>query len=262
MDLSRYGPWAVVTGASAGLGEEFAKRLAAAGLNLVLVARRKERLEALAAELSGRHRVEVRALALDLAREEAVAELDGATAELEVGLVVNNAGFGAMGLFLDQDLPRLKEMVRLNCLAVLEVAHRFGRRLAARGRGGLIVTASLAGFQACPYMAAYGATKGFDLLLGEGLAHEMKRHGVDLLVLCPGATRTEFGQVAGSTGGGASMEAGPVVAAALRALGRKTTLVTGLSNKAAAFLGRFFPRRALTALTAIALKPMVPPERR
>jgi len=262
MDTLRYGPWAVVTGASAGLGEEFARRLAAEGLNLVLVARRKDRLDRLAAELSGRHGVTVRALALDLAREGAVAELDAATAELDVGLVVDNAGFGAMGLFLDQDLERLEEMVRLNCLAVLQVAHRFGRRLAARGRGGLVVTASLAGFQACPYMAAYGATKGFDLLLGEALAYEMRRHGVDLLVLCPGATRTEFGQVAGSAGGGASREAEPVVAAALRALGRKTTRITGLSNKVAAFLGRLFPRRTFTSLTALALKPMVPPERR
>ncbi len=262
MDTRRYGPWAVVTGASAGLGEEFARRLAAHGLNLVLVARRKERLEGLAAELSAKHGVAARPVVLDLAREGAVDELDAATSDLDVGLVVDNAGFGAMGLFLDQDLKRLEEMVRLNCLAVLQVAHRFGRRLAARGRGGLVVTASLAGFQACPYMGAYGATKGFDLLLGEALAYELKRHGVDILVLCPGATKTEFGQVAGSAGGGASMEAGPVVAAALRALGRKTTLVTGLSNKAAAFLGRLIPRRPFTALTALALRPMVPPERR
>lgn len=262
MDLSRYGPWAVVTGASAGLGEEFARRLAAEGFSLVLVARRKDRLEALARELSEKHGVEVRPLALDLLREGAVEELDGKTAGLDVGLVVDNAGFGYMGLFLDQDLARLQEMVRLNCLVVLEVAHRFGRRLRARGRGGLVVTASLAGFQACPYMGAYGATKGFDLLLGESLAHEWKRHGLDVLVLNPGATRTEFGQVAGSTGGGASMDAGPVVAAALRSLGRKTTLVTGLSNKAAAFLGRLFPRRTVTTLTALTLRPMVPPEKR
>lgn len=262
MDKHRYGPWAVVTGASAGLGEEFARRLAAAGLNVVLAARRKDRLNALATELSERFGVKALALALDLARDGAVAELDAATSELDVGLVVDNAGFGAMGLFLDQDLGRLEEMVRLNCLAVLQVAHRFGRRLVQRRRGGLVVTASLAGFQACPFMAAYGATKGFDLLLGEGLAHEMKRHQVDVLVLCPGATRTEFGRVAGSTGSGASMEAGPVVAAALRALGRKTTLIPGLSNRVAAFLGRFLPRRTLTALTALTLRPMVLPERR
>ncbi len=262
MNLSKYGPWAVITGASAGLGEQFALQLAAQGMNLFLTARRGERLEALAQTIRRSSGVEVRFLALDLAAPGAPEALDRATADLEVGLVVNNAGFGGMGRFLDQDLGRLEEMIRLNCLAVTEVAYRFGRRLRARGRGGMIVVASLAGFQATPYMSLYGATKGFDLLLGEALHHEWKDLGVDVLVLNPGSTRTEFGAVSGSTGGGYSMEAPGVVAAALRSLGRRASIITGLHNKAVALLGRVLPRRVIVRLGAWTLRRMTPPERR
>jgi short-subunit dehydrogenase len=257
-----YGPWAVITGASAGLGEEFARQLAAAKLNLVLVARREDRLRVLQQELARKHGVEVCVIALDLAEEDAPRRLDDATAALDVGLFVNNAGFGYMGRFLQQDEARLCEMVRLNCLAVMRLSHRFGRRLAERGRGGMIVVASLAGFQPTPYMACYGATKGFDLLLGEGLAHELKGSGVDVVVLCPGSTRTEFGAVSGSTGKGGGMRAAPVVASAIRALGRRVVVVPGFANKLAAFLDRLCPRPVVRAACALALKPMVPPEKR
>lgn len=259
---SDYGPWAVITGASAGLGEEFARQLAALKLNLVLVARREERLRVLQQELVRKHGVEVSVLPLDLGEEDAARRLDEATANLDVGLFVNNAGFGYMGRFLQQDEARLAEMIRLNCQAVMFLSHRFGRRLTERGRGGMIVVASLAGFQPTPYMACYGATKGFDLLLGEGLAYELKGSGVDVVVLCPGSTRTEFGAVAGSTGKGEGMAAGPVVRAAIRALGRKVVVVPGVPNKLAAFLDRLFPRPMVRAVCALALKPMVPPEKR
>jgi hypothetical protein len=262
MDLTKYGPWALVTGASAGLGEQFALQLAAQGMNLFLTARRMDRLESLARSLRESSGVQVRVLPLDLAAAGAPEALDRATADLDVGLVVNNAGFGGMGRFLDQDLARLTEMIRLNCLAVTEVAHRFGRRLQARGRGGMIVVASLAGFQATPYMGLYGATKGFDLLLGEALHHEWKGSGVDVLVLNPGSTRTEFGSVSGSTGGGHSMEASGVVAAALRSLGRSSSIVTGVHNKAVALLGRVLPRRTIVRLGAWTLRRMTPPDRR
>lgn len=259
---SEYGPWAVITGASAGLGEEFARQLAASKLNLVLVARREERLRTLQQALVRNHGVEVSVLPLNLGEADAPRRLDEATANLDVGLFVNNAGFGYMGKFLQQDEARLEEMVRLNCLSVMLLSRRFGRRLAERGRGGMIIVASLAGFQPTPYMACYGATKGFDLLLGEGLAHELKGSGVDVVVLCPGSTRTEFGAVAGSTGRGGGMRAAPVVRAAIRALGRKVVVVPGLGNKAAAFFDRLCPRPVVRAACALALRPMVPPEKR
>jgi hypothetical protein len=262
-DAAKYGPWAVVTGASAGLGEHFARQLAAKGFHLVLVARRVDRLAALASQLESAHGILTRSVPLDLVEEGAAAKLDEATADLDVGLLVDNAGFGYMGKFHEQELERLERMVKLNCLAVLSLAHRFARRFLSRGRGGVVIVASLAGFQATPYMAAYGATKGFDLLLGEGIGHDLKGTGVDVVVLNPGSTHTEFGQVAESRGGGAGgMQAAPVVAAALRALGRKPSVVTGLHNKLAVFLDRLFPRTFVTKMSALTLRKMVPRDRR
>ena len=262
VDRSKYGPWAVVTGASAGLGEQFARQLAAAGFHLVLAARRADRLAELASELERAHGIRTRPLPLDLVEEGAAARLDEGTADLDVGLLVDNAGFGYMGKFQEQELERLERMVRLNCLTVLSLAHRFARRFLARGRGGVVIVASLAGFQATPYMAAYGATKGFDLLLGEGIGHDLKGTGVDVVVLNPGSTHTEFGRVAESRGGGAGgMKAAPVAAAALRALGRKPSVVTGLHNKLAVLLDRLFPRAFVTKMSALTLKRMVPRDR-
>lgn len=261
--LEKHGPWALITGASAGIGETFARQLSAIGMNLFLTARREERLEGLKRELEEASHIEVRCLPLDLGERGAVERLDKETSELDLGLIINNAGFGAMGLFLDQDTARIEEMVRLNCLSTMLVAHRFGNRLLKRGRGGMIITASLAAFMATPFMGVYGATKAFDLMVGEAMAKELEGTGVDLLVLCPGSTQTEFGRVAGSAGGGrGGMDVEPVVAAAIRSLGRKRVLTTGFANKATAFLVRFFPRRLTNTLSAASLGKMVPRGRR
>lgn len=255
----KYGPWAVVTGASAGLGEHFARQLAERGQNLVLVARREDRLQALARELREKARVEAIALPLDLGAPGAVEALCEGTADRDVGLFVDNAGFGTMGRVLDQDPERLARMVHLNCTVTLLAAVAFAKRMRARGGGGIIVTASLAGFQATPFMAAYGATKGFDLLFAEGLAQELRGSGVDVLALCPGSTSTEFGQVAGSKGGTkGSMMPGPVVAEALRALGRKDVVVTGFANKLVGHVaGPLLPRRWVTAASGKAIGRMI-----
>ena len=253
----RYGPWAVVTGASAGLGEHFARQLAAAGLNLILVARRAERLEALAGEIAQGYGVQVQALAMDLCEPGAAEALDRGTAERDVGLLVDNAGFGYMGAMLDQDPERIGRMIHLNCTVTLMAALQFARRFRTRGRGGIIVSASLAGFQPTPYMTAYGATKGFDLLFAEGLAEELRGTGVDVLALCPGSTHTEFGEVAGSKGAssGLGMRPGPVVAEALQALGRKDVVVTGWANKLVGHLvGRLFPRNFITRMSGRAIR--------
>lgn len=255
----KYGPWAVVTGASAGLGEQFARKLAPEGFHLLLVARRAERLDALARELERKHGCEVRCLAIDLGDGDALDRLDRACQDLDVGLFVDNAGFGYMGKLVDQDPARLREMVHLNCTVTLLSAQRFARRFLARGRGGIIVSASLAGFQSTPNMTAYGASKGFDLLFAEGLAQELDGTGVDVLALCPGSTTTEFGQVAGSRGGTrGSMRPEPVVAEALRALGKKHVVVTGAANKVVAHVvGRIFPRRFVAKMSGKAIGRMV-----
>jgi len=260
--VERYGPWAVVTGATAGLGEEFAKQLAAEGFRVVLVGRRADRLAALREHLRTAHGAEARTLCMDLAQEGAAEALDAATSDLDVGLLINNAGFGYMGRFVQQDPVRLAEMIRLNCQAVMLLAHRFGNRLAARGRGAMVIVSSVAGFQATPYMCAYGATKAFDLSLAEGLANELKRSGVDVMALCPGSTRTEFGQVAQSAGGGGGMDPRAVVRSAIRALGRRRVVVTGWTNKLAALTNRLFPRRFVVYACGLVLRGNVPPDRR
>lgn len=248
MDLFKHcGPWAVITGASAGLGEHFARQLAPLGFHLVLVARRAERLEALAQELQTSHQTTCRVVPLDLATPEADRILDEVTADLDVGLFVNNAGIGYYGRFLNQDRERLARLIQVNCYAVALLAHRFANRLRTRGRGAMVIVASVAGYQATPHMALYGATKGFDLLLSEALSCELKGTGVKVLALCPGATDTEFQQVAeGVAHAGDSPAA--VVRQALRVLGTKPAVVTGWLNKAQVVSQRLLPRVVVTAL--------------
>ncbi|MHC4823060.1 MAG: SDR family NAD(P)-dependent oxidoreductase [Planctomycetota bacterium] len=239
----KYGPWALITGASAGLGACYARQLAAKGLHLILVARRGDRLEQLAAALRDQCQVEVRCLALDLLSDDAVEGILQATPDVEIGLFVNNAGFGWKGEFLDAEPQRLREMVRLNCEVVTLLSHALLPAMVARKRGGLIVLASAAAYQPTPYMGVYGATKGFDLLLSESLSVEMRGYGVDVLAVSPGTTDTEFHQVAGGVATFDNM-ADPehVVSQSLRLLGRRYSFIHGWHNRFLCFLNRLAPR--------------------
>jgi short-subunit dehydrogenase len=244
--LHRYGPWALITGASSGIGEELARRLAERGMHLVLVARRKERLAALAAELEREHSVLVEVVALDLARADFYAELERLTRELDIGLVVNNAGYGDKGPFIDSDLARQVHILEVNCRATLILSHAFGRRLALRGRGGLIITSSTAAFQGLPHSANYAATKGYGLQLAEGLAIELGPKGVDVMALCPGPTDTEGPRRTGvdpSKVPGKMMTVAEVVDAALAGLGKKTIVIPGFKNRLAYLGVRLSPRK-------------------
>lgn len=238
----RYGPWALVTGASAGIGQEFARQLAAHGLNLVLVARRADRLRALAAELESRHGVAAIAAPLDLASDDFLDELQPITTGLEVGLLVNSAGFSLTGEFLDHPLEDQLRLLYVKSRAPLMLAHRYGRAMRQRGRGGVIFVSSITGFVATPLWSHYAATNAYGLLLGEGLAAELRPHGVDVLALCPGTTRTEFLEVA-EINSFMAMDAPEVVAAALKSLGRTYSLVPGWFYKLSIFTTRFLPRR-------------------
>ena len=186
----RYGPWAIVTGASSGIGEQFAEALAARGINLVLVARNITRLDELKLELATRHGVEVAALPLDLSLPGCLEPLVAACKDLEIGLGVNNAGTGYPGPFSTSDLQREEGVIRLNCITPVEITRHFLPEMQARGRGGLIFVSSLMGFQGVPYMANYSATKGYVLNFGEALYQECKGIGVDVLVVALGATDT------------------------------------------------------------------------
>jgi short-subunit dehydrogenase len=228
---AQYGPWAVVTGASDGIGAAFAQRLAAAGLNLVLVARRGEVLERLADELAGRHAVQSRALALDLGSPGALAALAEATASLEVGLLVAAAGFGASGRFVDGAIEAELDMVDVNCRAVAGQVLHFGRLMAARRRGGLILMSSLLAFQGVPRAANYAATKAYVQTLAEGLAVELAPFDVDVVASAPGPIRSGF---AGRAGMRMGMGQGPAIVAegTLAALGRRTTVRPGWLSRA------------------------------
>lgn len=187
----RYGPVALVTGASSGIGLAFAEELAERGFDLVLAARRTDRMEALAAELKARHGTATTIVASDLSDPAAPAELLEATAGIDIGLLVSNAGFNLKGAFEAKEASRMAKMLTVNCHAPMQLAHGFIPRLKARGKGGLLFTSSVEGLIGCPYSTAYAATKALVVSLGEGLWGELQDSGIDVLTLCPGATQSE-----------------------------------------------------------------------
>ena len=195
----RYGTWAVVTGASDGIGRAFARELAIAGFNLVLAARRRPILEQLASELASEHRVACEVVALDLSNSSAPEVLLNATQAHDVELLVTAAGFGTSGPFLDAPLAPELEMIDVNCRAVAALAHGFGRRFAQRGRGGLVLMSSLLAFQGVPRAANYAATKAYVPTFAEGLRRELLAQNVDVLAVAPGPIASGFAQRANMT---------------------------------------------------------------
>ena len=190
VNADQFGPWAVVTGASSGIGREFAHQLAAAGINVVLVARRLALLQELQAELAGQYGVDFRAVGVDLSDPGAPTRIADATADIDVGLLVSNAGGALPGPFLDSDLQAQRAILRLNTAAHLGLCHHFGQRLARRGRGGIILVSALGAIHGVPGLANTAATKAYVASLGAGLHVELAKHGVHVTVLHPGPTRT------------------------------------------------------------------------
>ncbi|WP_317932298.1 SDR family NAD(P)-dependent oxidoreductase [Halioxenophilus sp. WMMB6] len=189
--LNDYGPCALITGASSGIGLALATNLASAGFNLVLAARRTERLQSLATHLTQQHAVDVVVLPTDLAELAQLDELLSATRNLDIGLVISNAGFSTKGEFSAVDRAQMLAMLQVNCQAPLVLAHGFIPRLQQRQSAGIIFTSSVEALLGCPYSTAYSATKALVKNLGEGLWAELKEHNIDVLTLCPGATDTE-----------------------------------------------------------------------
>ncbi len=193
----RYGPVAVVTGASSGIGRSFATQLATRKIDLVLVARRLDRLLALAEELSGEHGVQITVQQADLADPTAAARIVDAISALDVGLLISNAGFGVKGAFELGDARTLTDMMTVNCHTPTQLAHGLVPHLKRRGRGGILFTSSVEGFLGCPFSAGYSASKAYVNALGEALWGELTPAGVDVLTLCPGATDTEAPRLQG-----------------------------------------------------------------
>jgi short-subunit dehydrogenase len=240
-------PVTLITGASAGLGAEFARQCARRGEALVLVARRRDRLEALAAELGGAPHILVADLARAGAAPSLFAELEAEG--LSVGTLINNAGFGLAGRFADQPLDRLSEMIDLNDRTLVELCHLALPAMRARGKGAILNVASTAAFQPGPNMAVYYASKAFVLSFTEALHHELKGSGIRVCALCPGPTTSEFSQVSGSKSATLERMKGPadaVVRAGLAGLDRnQAVVVPGWPNKLTSQMSRFLPRAAM-----------------
>jgi uncharacterized protein len=258
------GKWALVTGASAGIGKALAEELASGGVNLILTARRRDRLEELARRLGATHKIRTEVFVADLADPAGPEKIFAFTREqnIEVALLVNNAGFGAYGEFSIVDTSRLLDMVQVNCGAVVHLTRLYLPEMVARRRGDVLIVASTASFQAVPYIATYAATKVFDLFFAEALAEELKPHGVRVCALCPGSTESEFRQVANQEGrpGPAARRQEPadkVARVGLEALAAgKSYVISGFGNYLGAQLQRLIPRRVVTRIAGNLFRPV------
>lgn len=234
----QYGPRALVTGASSGIGEVFARQLAAKGLHLMLVARRVDRMEALAEELRAAHNVDVVVFQADLSQRETLDALSAKANELnDIGLLVNNAGMSVDGYFLKRELKYHELLMDINMRAPMVLAHQIGQQMLERKKGGIIMVSSVSAFYPVPYISQYSAGKSYLLFLGEGLNEEMKRKNVSVQVLCPGFTRSEM--TAGMEGRFKMLEPEFVVKRSLDQLGKRTTVVPGAFY---GFMTRIMPR--------------------
>lgn len=238
---NRFGPWALITGASSGIGREFARQLAGRGMNVILVARRSERLNELAVELGTRHGVDTRTIPVDLCYDDFLDVIRAGVDGREIGLLVNSAGFARTGPFLDMSPDDMTRMLNLNARAPVLLTREYGPAMRDRQRGGVVFLSSVAGFVGTPMWSLYSATKAFNLLLGEGLAAELRAAGVSVMSLAPGATRTEFFDVAG-LGAERGMAVEDVVGDALARLGRSDVVISGWFNRGGIFATRFLPR--------------------
>src|SRR6266849_5511583 len=241
------GKWALITGASAGIGVALAEELAAGGTHLVLTARRLDRLQEVADGLRKKHGVQTQVEAADLGKREAQQEIFAFTKEkrLRIDLLINNAGFGQYGEVPQVETQRLLDMVEVNCTAVVHLTRLFLPEMVARRSGDILILASTAAFQAVPYISTYAATKAFDLFFAEGLAEEMKPHGIRVCALCPGSTESEFHSVA-------EQEAFTMKN---QETAGKNYVVSGLGNYLGAHSQRIVPRRLVTRIAANMFRP-------
>mmetsp|Transcript_20149 Transcript_20149/g.51942 ORF Transcript_20149/g.51942 Transcript_20149/m.51942 type:complete len:281 (-) Transcript_20149:137-979(-) len=260
---ARYGDWALVTGGHSGIGYEMADQLAAVGINLVIAARTQAALDEAASKLKHAHGVEVRTVSADMSSAAGVEKLIAACADLDIGLLVANAGMELHGHFVSTDASKLSSMVSLNVMAPTMLAHHFGGLMVKRGKGGILFTSSVIGWNPTPYFSAYCGTKAYINMLGESLSAELSEYGVDVSVVSPGATETPM--IANAKGfdlSKAPFQMGKpkdVAAVGLRALGSNANAVPGLANRLLTFLQtRCFPRALVGAVGRTLLKNAIP----
>jgi hypothetical protein len=256
----RYGPWALIAGASEGIGAAFAEELGGKGLNLLLVARRPGPLEETASRIRSASGVQVITVAADLGSPQGTAGVSRAAADREIGLLVCNAANSYEGPFFKAPLAKYRDVIEVNCQAALALIDMTARAMAERRRGGIILMSSMAAFQGSPYVAVYSATKAFLLSLAEGLSVELKPKGVDVLACCPAVVRTPnylASRPAGAKATPVDVEPDLVAREALRSLGRRAVLVPGAKVRVAHFaMTRLMPRRAAVAMMGSSTRAM------
>ena len=258
----RYGNWAMVTGASSGIGAEFANQLAVAGMNLILVARRADLLDAMASDLSARHGVEVRCVAADLGTETGI---DAVCAiPEEIGLLVHSAGVEVNGAFETTDADQGIALLRLNVLSTFRLTHHFCQGMLKRGRGGIVLVSSLSGHMPNPYFSNYAGSKAYVLNFGASLRAELRPKGIDVHVLSPGPTDTPMAAGTGldwSKVPSSVMSADAVVTEALGNLGGKFLTAPGLMNKMTIWMAKHSPTALFGRINEKVLKNALPPEK-
>jgi len=254
---TKYGPWAVVTGASSGIGKAYCEHLAESGLNIVAVARNKDNLNKLQSYLENKYTVKVKIIALDLFESNSASRLGELTSELDIGLLINNAGIQNFGLFSENtEMDELK-LVALNVSSPMQLSHIFVKRFKQRGKGGLLFTSSGFGYQGVPFFANYSASKAYLITLAEALNVELKPLDIDVTVISPGYTNTPmaYGTPIDFSKLKLPQQQPELVAyIGLNALGRKATVVPGLLNKSMVWANRLIPRSWPTKLLGLLIQ--------
>ena len=256
----RYGEWALVTGASSGLGADFVRQLAKKKMNIILVARRVDKMNAVAEEVENECSVKTQVIGQDLIKSDAVDNIKNKVGDKEIGVLINNAGYGMLGKFHENDYDYQIEMVKLNCVVPVALSHAFIDQMVKRGKGAVIFLASTAAYQGVPLFSVYAATKVFNLFLAEGLWGEYRKQGIDIMGLSPGYTTTEFQSHAHITHakGPTPAKSENVVELAIRKLGKRPSIVHGALNYIGAFSSRLMPRGTSVKLSGAIMKMMKP----
>ena len=260
---SRYGPWALVTGANSGIGAAFAENLASQGYNIAVVGRRADAVQAKADHLAEVYSVDTQTVVVDLSAPDFLTQLIEQTKSLEIGLLVSNAGDDAMGALLRVELPELKRMLRLNTQTHLELIHHFGRLFEQRGSGGILIVSSTAGLQGTPFVGNYAGTKSYLLNIGMALNYEMRGTGVDVTVVLPGPTKTpgliEKPAIPLHSLPAPKMSPEAVAKIGLRALAKnKPFVIAGVLNRMVANMGVLLGKVRTRNLWGAVMKGIVP----